>query len=475
MEERTKELGGRLAVCLFQLIHSVRIHKDNNQLITEGVSRCLDVIKDLGDGGEVSINAWRSRLYVNGERLGYTRGVAALMNELGDYLGSRDIGGVSFLDPQRGDLHGRFVVFVRLLDEASKHEDPVGWLNGRLIEKGIHWIRVHPRIEDGSADHDMETWERALAAYSHALKVVREAADKASKGTAGVRNARRVAQRIVDLIHEDSTVMLVLATIRDYDDYTYVHSVNVAMLSASLGRFLGMSRVSLEHLVVCGLFHDLGKVGIPKEILTKRGSLSHDEWETMRTHPFMGVSRIVNLRAPHVLRSRIILGPFEHHLNPDLSGYPKTHFTKGVSIIGRILRIVDVYDALTSERVYRPRAFTPEEALRRMWSEQGTSFDPVLLKCFVRMMGIYPIGSVVELEGGGLGIVKCYTDEAKRDRPLIVMIDEDGAGGYVCGQELDLSGMEAAGDSSGTNVLRSVPASMLGIEPFSLLYGTQAA
>jgi hypothetical protein len=74
MEERTKELGGRLAVCLFQLIHSVRIHKDNNQLITEGVSRCLDVIKDLGDGGEVSINAWRSRLYVNGERLGYTRG-----------------------------------------------------------------------------------------------------------------------------------------------------------------------------------------------------------------------------------------------------------------------------------------------------------------------------------------------------------------------------------------------------------------
>ena len=122
------------------------------------------------------------------------------------------------------------------------------------------------------------------------------------------------------------------------------------------------------------------------------------------------------------MRSKIILGPFEHHLNPDMTGYPKTHFMKKLSLMGKILRIADVYEALTASRAYRPRSFTPDEALRKMWSEVGKSFDPILLKSFISMMGIYPVGSLVELNDGRTALVMGYPDESPKDMPTVQIL-----------------------------------------------------
>ncbi|HOS97032.1 MAG TPA: HD domain-containing protein [Deltaproteobacteria bacterium] len=466
---RQRLLGGKLIRCLYQLIHSSRIYQDNNQLIIDGVSQCVATLVDLSREGEVTIQVWRGRFYVNGEKLLYQRDTIAITNELAEYFIQRQIGGLRFLVTTRDDLQGNFMAFVRLIDESQKHDDPPAWLDYQAQAKGIHWVEVSRKLEEKPADLEPHLKEKALDAYFHALNMVKEVADKASRGIAGVRKARRLAQTIVDLIHEDSTIMLALATIRDYDDYTYTHSVNVAMLASCLGRYVGMSQVSLEHLTVCGLFHDLGKVGIPKDILHKEGKLNDEEWNTMRRHPLIGVRQIIHLRAPQTLRSRIILGPFEHHLNPDMTGYPRTHFMKGVSLMGKILRIVDVYEALTSERVYRPRAFTPDEALRRMWSEGGRSFDVPLLKCFIAMMGIYPIGTVVELQSRELGMVMEYPDESRKDRPLIVLLKKDGSGGYTRGEEVNLASPDVEGASPRMNIVKGIHASTLGIQPSQIL------
>ena len=123
------------------------------------------------------------------------------------------------------------------------------------------------------------------------------------------------------------------------------------------------------NLILAAFLHDLGKVGVSKDVLHKQGELSVGEWDEMKAHPLIGVRKILRLNAPHKLRSRIILGPFEHHLNPDMSGYPRTIFMDKISLIGKILRIADVYEALTAQRAYRTRAFAPDEALRKMWSE----------------------------------------------------------------------------------------------------------
>jgi putative nucleotidyltransferase with HDIG domain len=273
----------------------------------------------------------------------------------------------------------------------------------------------------------------------------------------------------VDLVQEDNSLMLGLATIRDYDDYTYTHSVNVALLATCLGRHVGLSKVTLEYLTVCALFHDLGKVEVSKDILLKPGQLNADEWDKMRKHPLIGVRKILRLQAPHSLKSRIILGPFEHHLNPDLSGYPYTYFMKKLSLLGKILRIVDVYEALTSERIYRPRSFSPDEALRRMWSERGKNFDTPLLKSFISMMGIYPIGTIVELDSGEIGLVMDYTDESEKALPLVMLLVEDGEGVLTRGETVNLAAQGTNTDSPRRNIARGIPSSRLGIEPSQFL------
>lgn len=462
-------LGEKLVWPLYQLIQATRIHQDNNQLVVELVSQTTAILSDLSREGNVSIQIWRGRIYINGEKLLYQRDNVAFINDMVDYFNRRRLAGMGFYGFSRKVPHADFMSFVHLLDESVKHEDPPEWLLNQLQERGIPWVEISRKLDEKPADPASNLQGKALNAYLHAIDMVKEVAEKASKGITGVKKARRLAQTIVDLIQEDSTIMLGLATIREYDDYTYAHSVNVAMLATSLGKYLGLSMICLEHLTLCGLFHDLGKVSIPKEILLKKSVLNGEEWNTIRRHSLIGVKQIIRLNAPNAMRARIILGPFEHHLNWDLSGYPRTQFVKRVSLLGRILRIADFYEALISERAYRPRAYAPNEALRMMWSLAGKNFDPVLLKCFIRMMGIYPIGSIVALESGELGIVVEYPDESRKDEPLVMLLASDGTGGYVRSDEAVLANLCAQGNVSDRYIVKGIPASRLGIEPIQLL------
>lgn len=469
MENKPSLVGGKLIWSLYQIIHTARIHQDTNQLVIDFVSQTKAILSDLSREGNVSLQIWRGRIYVNGERLLYQRDNVTFINDMVDYFTQRQLGRLAFFDFSRKVSHEDFMFFVHLLDDSLKHKDPPEWMMNELRENGILWVEISRKLEEKPADLATSLKGKALNAYLHALDTVKEVAEKASKGFAGIKKARRLAQTIVDLIQEDSMIMLGLATIREYDDYTYTHSVNVAMLATSLGKQLGLSPLSLEHLTLSGLFHDLGKVGIPKEVLFKNSNLSDEERDVMRRHPLIGVKQIIRLNAPNALRSRIILGPFEHHLNRDLSGYPRTQFVKGNSLPGKILRIVDFYEALTSERVYRPRAYTPNEALRKMWTMSGKEFDPVLLKCFIGMMGIYPVGSIVEMENGEVGIVTEYPDESRKDEPLVMLLAADGSGGYVRRDEVILAGLYSQGNAPGRNIVKEIPPFGLGIQPAQFL------
>lgn len=457
-------LGGKLIKAFSQVVNTARIHQDNNQLIRESVAQFLAVFTKLSGGEDVTIRIWRGRFHVQEEKVLFQREIHQIINEMSDYFSQRDIGGLCFYSSFTKVSPEDFMAFTRYLNEAVRHQNAFNWLEQQIIEKGYSWVVIYRKQEDTSQEPDMMQKEKARHAYFNALTTVKDVAEKASKGIAGVRKARRLAQTIVDLVQEDNSLLLGLSTIRDYDDYTYTHSVNVALLATCLGRYIGLSHIFLEHLTVCGLFHDLGKVGVSKEILLKKGELSSEEWDKMRRHPLIGVRKILRLNAPHALRARIILGPFEHHLNLDMTGYPKTHFMKKLSLMGRILRIADVYEALTSERVYRPRAFTPDEALRRMWSERGKSFDPLLLKSFINMMGIYPVGSIVELDTGEIALVMDYPDESERSLPVISILVSDGKGGLSRGETLNLAAQGNDGFSR-RNIVRGVHVSRLGIQP----------
>jgi HD-GYP domain-containing protein (c-di-GMP phosphodiesterase class II) len=462
-----ENIGISFIKTFFHLIHSARIHNDNNQLIRDCLTKFKNVLNEITGEEDLKLQIWRGRFHIGGEKLPYKKDTVNIINQMMKYFSRRELGGLHFSIASGKASPSDLMTFIRLLDASVKHENPAEWLDRKLGGHGLSWVQIFIKQDDKEQDigegSGLQRHEKAKNSYLYALDTVKEVADKASKGIAGVRKARRLAQTIVDLVQEDTSLMLGLATIKDYDDYTYTHSVNVSLLATCLGRHIGMSDVMLEYLSVCGLFHDLGKVGVSKEVLLKQGELSDEEWKNMKRHPLLGVRKILRLNADKNLRSKIILGPFEHHLNPDMTGYPKTHFMKRLSLMGKILRIADVYEALTAERAYRPRSFTPEEALRKMWSEGSRSFDMILLKRFIHMLGVYPIGSLVELNNGKIALVMDYPEESSRDMPHIMLLADDGNGSFARGDTLTLSRQSMKDGGPGLQIVRSLHPSFFGV------------
>jgi len=464
-----ERMGHDFLRALYHMIHTARIYQDNNQLIRKSVRSFQAMLTEITLEGDISLLLWRSRFHLGGEKLVYRRDMAGVVNSMVDYFSRREIGSINFLESSGNASTEDVLLFTHLFNDAARQETPYPWLERQLRERGCTWVKISRQQDDqktGEGESPEEKqYEKARSIYFHAVETVKEVADKASRSMVGVRRSRRLAQNIVDLVREDTTLMIGLTTIKDYDDYTYTHSVNVALLATCLGRQIGLSDLSMEHLSVCGLFHDLGKVGVPKEILRKQGALTNGEWEQMKAHPLIGVQKILMLNAPPSLRSRIILGPFEHHLNPDMTGYPRTLFVVEISLLGRILRIADVYEALTAERAYRSKSFPPDAALRKMWSEAGKSFDTVLLKCFINMMGIYPIGSMVELSNGSVGLVMDYPDEAERSFPLVLRLVDNGKGTLMRGDLLYLADQEVKDGSDSLSIVRGISPAQFHVNP----------
>jgi len=464
-----ERLGHDFLRALYYMVNTVRMYKDNNQLVRAGVTSFQDILRELTAGGNISLLHYRSRFHIAGEKLPYRREAAFVVYNMGEFFSKRGIGSVNFLKSSQEASPEQIMTFIRLFNDAIRHDTPLQWLEQKLQENDFSWVQIAPRrdedeIYDGDSE-EHEKYEKARRNYFLAIEAVREVATKVSQGMVGIRKSRRVAQNFVDIIHEDASLMIGLTTIRDYDDYLYAHSVNVALLAMCLGRHIELSDISLEHLAICGLFHDLGKVDVPKEVLLKHNSLTDAEWDILKAHPVTGVRKILMLNANPALRSKIILGPFEHHLNLDMTGYPQTMFMGHLSLIGKILHIADVYEALTADTIYRPKSFAPNEALKIMWADAGKIFDKILLKRFIHMIGIYPIGSVVELSDGNIALVMDYPDEAERGLPLILRLTDGGNGNWQRKDMIYLADQTLKDEADRLNIVRVIPPKKVRLNP----------
>jgi len=468
--------GGRLIKSLYHFTTMIRIHQDNNRSIKDCLADFNSQVSGLLTEGELSIQIWRGRFHIQGEKLVYRREYYTIINEMLEYFSARGLGGICFLSTFNKTLPEQIVMFMHLLNDSAKHEDPAGWLDSELEKNNYSWVELYRKQDESLIPQDLEqsseqspdmlSKKKARNIYLHALDTVRDATEKASREAGGVRKARRLAQTMVDMVYEDSAVLLQMASFKSSGDYAYMHCVNVALLAVCLGKHLGLSRILLESLAICSLFHDLGLVDPPDEVPLKHGDLNHGGLGILQRHILVGLRKTLQMDIPHDLRARIIPGIFEHHLNLDLSGFPKTHFVKRLSLFGKIIHISDVYETLTSELVDEIGRLTPDEALRRMWGEKGKAFDTILLKIFLTMMGIYPIGSVVELDSGEIGLVMEYSDKTLKDLPKVMLLVDDGKGGMMRGEIINLVDQDM--DISRRTILRSIPYSRLEIQPAQL-------
>jgi putative nucleotidyltransferase with HDIG domain len=228
---------------------------------------------------------------------------------------------------------------------------------------------------------------------------------------------------------EDEEFLLGMTAIKDYDEYTYHHSVNVSILAMALGHKLGFQKKALLELGIVALFHDIGKTEVPPEVLNKPSSFTEDEWTIVRRHPFWGVRAILNIKGFDEVSIRAAIVAFEHHIHHDHTGYPKKSYPTDLDLFSRIVGLADQYDSMTSSRVYSRVPIPPDKALSVMLERSGTQLDPLLLKFFINMVGVFPVGSLVMLDTKELALVySCNSILPDRPKVLVIM---DGQGRRV--------------------------------------------
>lgn len=217
-----------------------------------------------------------------------------------------------------------------------------------------------------------------------------------------------VVEEISQSVLRNSDALIGLVRLKTKSDYTYMHSVAVCALMTSLARQLGMTEAAVREAGLAGLLHDIGKMAVPITILDKPGPLTDEEFRIMRTHSAAG-HRLLS-EASNVVPNTVLDVVLHHHEKIDGSGYPFGLANDQISRYARMGAICDVYDALTSDRPYK-EGWCPTKAISQMATWKG-HFDPVIFQAFVKCVGIYPVGTLVRLESGRLGIVLQQTEKS---------------------------------------------------------------
>ncbi|HEX8964377.1 MAG TPA: HD-GYP domain-containing protein [Rhodocyclaceae bacterium] len=217
-----------------------------------------------------------------------------------------------------------------------------------------------------------------------------------------VEQCEPVVEAIIDSIFRKPDALLPLAQVKNRDEYTFQHSVAVAALAAAFGRTLELPRAVIKELAIGGLLHDVGKALVPDAVLNKPGKLTDDEFALMKNHAALGAQLLK--KTPGI--SEIAYNAAaQHHERFDGTGYPLGLKGDDISLYGQMLAIVDVYDAITSLRIYH-KGMPPTEALRNMFQWSKQHFSPTLVQAFIKGIGIYPAGSLVRMESGRMGVVR---------------------------------------------------------------------
>jgi HD-GYP domain-containing protein (c-di-GMP phosphodiesterase class II) len=331
---------------------------------------------------------------------------------------------------------------------------------------GLVLNRVRPRT-DTLPEGSPELTE-LLRTYSVGLDVLRDTADRIMAGEeVDLASSRRVVELLAAQVAGDAAQALLVTAVKSYDEYTYYHMLNVCVLSLALGHAVGLRPDQVATLGLGALLHDVGKIKVPLDVLQHVGALSEEQWRLIQKHPIDGAGLILvtgrDLFDPAV---SIVL---EHHAGYNLSGYPKLSERTRPSMPARLVTVADCFDAVTSKRSYR-HAEERGQALSILQAGAGRGFDPVVVRVFVRMLGIFPVGSLVELDSGEVGMV-VRNNERLLARPVVRLVFD--ASGTPCDpMEVDLS-ERSTNDTFRHAVRRSMDPQELGVDMLSLVVSGQ--
>jgi putative nucleotidyltransferase with HDIG domain len=343
----------------------------------------------------------------------------AKADTLGPLIRRLQQSGVERITVERGvtsDELSRFIEAITTIDAAANGDDAKEFPAIGHIRVGR--VSVEQKIEGSLTD--MATIKRL---YQDATSVAGAVWDSAeTEGKPDATAARTMIDGLAQAVAQNRTALLALTTLKNYDNYTFTHMVNVSILTMGQARGLGIDGPLLREFGLAALMHDIGKVRTPKEILTKPDKLTDEEFEIMKRHVVDGAE--ILRRTPDVPTLAPVVA-FEHHLRIDGSGYPAKVTRHSLNIGTMLCSIADVYDAMRSQRQYQ-QAFPTDRILAVLKRNDGQQFDQHLVRRFVQLIGIYPAGNLVRLNTGEVAVVmKVYAPDPYRPH-VRVLVNKEG-------------------------------------------------
>jgi HD-GYP domain-containing protein (c-di-GMP phosphodiesterase class II) len=414
---------------LTKAMRNIAFYPAEHPMVAQMTNEAVRAVQRVVEQGECLIK------FIDGNVVLDDKPLFDMPASIGSLVGAchnRDIDAITFVPGIRPNEVGDL---VKVLTTDPDEVRAQGGASAMLGRRGVTHISVDTLRALAVGAGREQSLSPMRETYAGALDVMRSAVGRARIGAPlNVQGAEHTVDRLVDAILREQSAMLGLISVKNYDEYTFTHALHICILCLGLGHATGLPLDRLKELGVAALLHDVGKVFVPLEILRKPDKLTPDEFKAIARHPIDGALILFRQeRAPAVAP----VVAFEHHIQCNGTGYPQVGASWELNLYSLMVSIADVYDALTTERPYRP-PLSPERALEMMHESQRDQFDERLLGRFTEMLGKYPAGTLLRLSSGELAIVS-RSNPNNSARPFARLVVDDDGRRSLGRDELDLA------------------------------------
>jgi HD-GYP domain-containing protein (c-di-GMP phosphodiesterase class II) len=418
-----QELGRKLLTTLYGTLNALKLYPIENETVQQSITE----LHTLVDGivrvdGSAEIRVVGDFFFLNETRLRLDLSNFATFGAFASALTNHGIGAVEIVN---GVQRSEWAPLLSMLLRPAT-EDPFEGFAARLVQAPVECIEVKPATEADEPQNDEEALTAAKRTYAQSVKVAQEVLSDMRIGKAvNVRKVKRAVQGIVDQVLSNESSMVTMTTLRDFDEYTFTHCVNVSIFSVIIGQRLNLDRKQLYELGLGALFHDVGKQRLEADVINKTGSLTDEEWDHLKQHPTEGLLLLFQMHGFSDVPYRQMLMAYEHHMKIDLTGYPSSEREREPTLFSRIVSVADAFDAGTSVRSYQYEPWPPDAVLKEMRDNPDRGFDKLLVKVLITATGVYPIGTLVILDTHELAVVSLVnSDPDLLHRPQVRVISD---------------------------------------------------
>jgi HD-GYP domain-containing protein (c-di-GMP phosphodiesterase class II) len=450
--ERARELVRTLAVA----DTNAALYPITHPLVAQSLGELVGAVRALATFGfeDVTVNIYKGTLFVENQVFPEE---SVTYRKLIDELLAKGISAVTFFSSMTAE-EGAALIDLLGNAEVAGIDGSRAFLESRGV-RGITLAETTALDGNGDEERNREVRARARESYDAGMGAMRDIESQAKLGRViEVGRLQQVVESMLDNLLQDPAAVLGLTAIKGHDDYTLNHSINVCILSISLGTALGLTPEELHSIGLAALLYDIGKVRVPEDVLLKCGPLTAEEWALVKQHSEEGADLLKRLQ---ITDKMPMVVAYEHHQRHDLMGYPDSSGGEQ-HLFSKIVAVCDAYDAMTTNRPFR-REIRPDKALAVLMQGREKAYDPGVTKALVAMLGIYPMGAVVMLDDGSTAVVyRVNSDDLLHPR-VKILADAQGRWNEVP-EVLDLRLVDTRTGAPLCSIAECVPAAEAGVD-----------